>query len=261
MAGKNAKKRAKAAKVVGRSLEMSKTMWQMLANASLMADVHGAAAPLAAKCRLLAARAEYYLGEPENKNGLVRGELTSEEWAAFQELVAEFADASPPLRAFAQAMGEVGADRPMIVREVDNPKNQGEQAQQDAEAVHDPDALEYLVTMLDRMVSVSERTAPPTEQVVKDAMASIRSACKKLEALRESIVKSGGRGTVSLLLSTLEARSVCDLLWEFKATVHEDLELPPERTGEKEKVDRFLGCAVRFFARMADDHDVTGEAE
>jgi hypothetical protein len=146
----------------------------------------------------------------------------------------------------------------MIVREVDDPKNQDEQARQDSEAVHDPDALEYLVTTMGRMVSASEREDPPTEQVVKDAMASIRSACKKLEALRESIVKADGRGTVSLLLSTPEARSVCELLWELREASRDEMGVSPERAAEK---DRLLGCAVRFFARMADDHDVTGDAE
>jgi len=94
---------------------MSRVLWRALADVASMADTLGATTHLAERCRVLASRAEYYLGESGNKRGLVRGELAREEWMAFHELVREFADVSPPLKAFAQAIGEFDTDQPITV--------------------------------------------------------------------------------------------------------------------------------------------------
>jgi len=269
MAGKNAKKRAKAERAGIRSLEMSRDMWRMFAAVSSEADALGATASLAEGCRVLGARAKYYLGEPENKNGLVRGELSREEWEAFQKLVAEYADVSPPLKAFAQAVGELNPDLPIIMKKMTNPQDIGGQAQEDALMICRPKSLRSLIEVLDFMILQSDRdalqvpisedmamalgriTGGPMLKLRKDAMSSILSARKKMVALLEDILKPDNRSTVPLMMSADEAKDVSGLFLIFKNAVHAKIEAPPEQEQGKKEMDDLLACAVRFFARIA----------
>ena len=250
----------------GRSIEMSRGMWQMVANVAVMADTLGVTPPIAEKCRVLAARAKYYQGEPESKIGLVRGELPTEEWMAFRELVQKFANAPPALKALAQALGEAGIDQTMIVREKANPRKQDGLVQNDVETVCNPESLQFLLSVLERMVMLAGQTMPAmckesemalekvtgvtAQQMWENTLANIQSARQKLEALLESFLNSGGSAPMSLLMSTVEARLVCSMLSTFKEAAY--AAIPPDRAEEKKEIYRQLESAVRFFARMAD---------
>ena len=265
MLGKSAKQATKTGKT--RSLEMAREMWQSVADASSKADTLGLTTPIAEGCRLLASRANYYLGEPENKHGRVRGELTCKEWTAFQYLVTEFSDAAPPLKALAQALGECGIDQPLIVRGKAGPKNQDKLARQDVETICNPESLQFLLSVLDRMVMLTDHTVPPisketekalgklngvtAQQMWKETLANIRSARHKLRALLEKLLKSDGRAAASLLMSTAEARLVCGMLSTFKDAAH--AVIPPDRAEEKKEIERLLESAMRFFTRIGDE--------
>ena len=238
----------------------------MLANVSLMADALGAAAPLAEKCRTLSARAEYYLGEPENKGGRVRGEIAYDEWAAFQELVGKFGDASPPLKAFAQAVRQFDPDELVTVKEVLFSKEQDEQMQHDASVISCPVGLQSLLSVLDLIILRSKRpgaflsreaemkleqmTGVHVTNALKDPIEHIRSARKRLKALLED--PADGRAAVHLLMPAIEAKFVSAMLWLFKETVNAKTDAPPELAEGKKVMDDLLGCAVRFFARLGD---------
>ena len=275
MAGK--KRRAKAEKSGVRYFDLSRTMWQMLANVSLMADTLGAAPSIVEGCRVLSARAEYYLGEPENARGLVRGELSCAEWDAFQKLVEEFSDASPSLNALAQTIAECGTEQTMTVEKMSSLEDQDEQAQHDAEMISSPESLESILAALDFMVLHSEemRSSMPKEveqslmemsgvtiqEMWKDTMGNVRSARKKLKRLQEDMLKCDGCATAHLMMSTQEARVVSGMLWLFKEGVQTKIEVPPEHAEEMEEVDEVLESAVRFFARVGDATDLLEEED
>jgi len=262
MAGKNAKRRAEAGKSGVRFLDLSRDMWKMLANVSLMADVLGAHSSLAEKCRALSARAEYFLEKPEDKRGLVRGELTNEEWTAFVEVVEKFGDASPPLRAFARSVGGRDARQTITFKKLAD--DQDKQMQQDAAVVSNPASLRFLIRMLDFMVlrfdwDAVQRLMPNGEYVIpkqktwKRAKDGAGSAREKLNTLLEDILRPDGRTTAPLMLNTLEARSVCYMFALCKDVVYAGAEVPPDLKQDKKKAEHLLGDAVRFFDRIADE--------
>jgi len=216
-------------------------------------------------CRVLAARATYYLGEPENNHGHVRGDITREEWTAFHELAREFGDASPPLKALARVLGEFDSDKPIIIKKHAF-KNGNDQPRQDAEMVCSTEALEFLLNVLTYMVfysalkkspmpkdsekALEELTGVSAKQMWKETLNNISSACKILKTLQEDLRKDDGRETASLLMSIPEARSVWCMLWVFRKTVYAGAEAPPEYAKNKEDTDHLLVCAERFFARI-----------
>jgi len=259
MIGESAKQAAKTVKTGTRSLEMTKEMWRAVADASSKADALGLAPPIAEGCRLLASRANYYLGEPEDRHGRVRGKLTCKEWVAFQHLVTEFPDASPHLKALAQALGEAGTGQGVIVREKAAPKNQDTQAHQDAKMVCNPDSLGYIIAVINTMVALSDPRILTPEQMavledktgglarerIKKIGECVASAKVKMAAMRDTLLKTPGGTPVSLTLHSMESVCVYSLLRSFLAT---KIRVGDEQTAEK--CHRLIKCAVRFFGRM-----------
>ena len=132
MAGRNAKRRAKAAKAGKRSLEMPKELWRMMASVTTMAGAMGASESVAERCHKVAARAEYYLGETENKAGQVRGELTRDEWETYRELVEEVGDTSPQVKALADALAEL-EQNDLEIRQMIDVREESGDARRDTE--------------------------------------------------------------------------------------------------------------------------------
>ena len=146
-------------------------------------------------------------------------------------------------------------------------KDQYEQMRQDAAVVSRPDSLRCILAALDGMGSMrfgradfqesipneakatlENMTGVPTQQMWKEAKDNIRSAHMKLQAFLECTQKPDVR---ALMMSRLEARSVCGILWLFKESVHARMKAPPEHARGKREMDRILGCAVRFFSQLA----------
>jgi len=259
MIGESAKQTGETAKTGTRSLEMTKEMWRAVADASSKVDALGLTPPIAEGCRIFAARAKYYLGEPENRHGRVRGELTCKEWTAFQHLVTEFADAAPPLKALAQALGEVGTGQPLIVREKAGPKNQDELARHDVETVCNPESLKCIITVINTMVALSDpriltpdqmavledKTGGLARERIKEISECVASAKAKITALRDTLLNAATGTPVSLTLHSMESACVYSLLRSFLAT---KIRIGNEQTAEN--CDRLLKSAVRFFGRM-----------
>ena len=266
MAGKSAKRRAKAAKAGVRSFELSRDLWQMLANVSLMADVLGATPSLADKCRALSERAEHFLEVAEDKRGLIRGEVTNETWNAFLELIEKFGDASPPLKAFAKVVDEIDPNELITVKEVPIGKGQDDQVRHDAAVVTCPATLQSLMAVLDLTILRSERegfilsqdaeiglesmTGISVKNSRAEMMDHLRSARQNLEVLLEDIQKPDGRLTAHFMMPAVAAKLLSATLWMFKEEVNAKAEASPEHAGGKMAMDHLLGCAVRFFARM-----------
>lgn len=281
MAGKNAKRRAKAAKAGIRSLEMPKELWRMMANVTTMATTMGASESVAERCRKLAARAEYYLGEPENKTGRVRGELTRDEWAAYRDLVNELRDASAPVKALAQAIEGIEEEEDAIIHNVVDLRETDSQAKRDAAVVCQPDSLQLIIATLQMMSMMGQQKAPLSSeaqaalaqienmeggvsaaQYQKDMIACAKSAMTKLSAIRDTMLKAKGVLHFPLKLSLMEATTVYSALRAFRETVKVNVKAPPEYADQAVDMDRILSCAVRFFARMAGgDDDVMKELQ
>ena len=252
-----------------RSFELSRDMWKMVADISSTALDKATTPHLVEGCRVLAARANYYGGEPEDKRGLIQGELPQAEWAALQWLMEEFADDSLLLKAFAKAVIEFDPDQPISIMKKDCLKENDEQMRRDAERINCPKSLQTIIEVLDFMFTFSKRTrltvpketesalqemtGVPFQIMWKSMMGDFRSARKKLKALLEDIQRPDECGTAHLLISALEARAVYGMLMMFKIAAFVEMEVPPELSGNKEELDQLLGCAVRFFGRIADE--------
>jgi hypothetical protein len=271
MGGKNAKRRAKAAKAGVRSLEMHRDLWRMLADVSSTADTIGATPTVVDGCRVLAARAKYYLGEPENKRGLVRGELTSKEWNAYLDLVGELGNASPKVKALADAMEELDNDGGLAIRGIVDVKEQDEEAQRDAAMIFRPDSLERILSTIGAADMISSQTfaqipmpeeqkseleamtGVPVEQFAKATKAVIASAKAKLAKMRDSLLMSKGNTRVAFTLDLMEAAALYSLLADFQENVKVKVKGPPEIEQAQKDHAELIECAIRFFGRMAGD--------
>lgn len=269
MAGKNAKRRAKAAKAGIRSLELPKEMWQVLADVTSNADTYGATPPLVEKCRALAARARYYHGEPENKNGLVRGELPRVEWEAYCELVEKLGDTSPDISALAHTMEVLLDTQGLSVHTFVGIDDQDEQAQRDASTICQPIVLHTIIALLGMSVEFSERanTRNPmsaeeeadfakqsgisSEKARKSMRDGVESAREKLYGILHSVQDATAPTRIVFPLTGTEARAVYCSLQALQETVHIKKNATPEIKRLGEEVDDILKTAIRFFERMA----------
>jgi len=271
MAGKNAKKRAKAAKAGVRSLILSKDLWRVVANVTKMAGAMGASTSVAERCRLLAARAEYYLGEPENKRGLVRGELTSEEWIAYRDLVDELGSASPQVKALADAMEVFSDERELSAHEIIDMNDLDEQKRQYALSVCQPTTIEAIIALLagwlsyreqahrkylmarDEDVMCRSRDAVSQEEAAMNMANSAASAMKKLHAILNKLQMDNRPARVAFAFTGKESRTVYSLLKAVQEN-RNSREVPEEMRRLLE-ADNLLENAIGFFACLSENID------
>ena len=269
MAGKNRKRIDKAKKAGMQSLDMPKSVWRMIANAATLASAIGASPALAERCRQLAAKAEYLLGEPENRAGGVRADLTREEWEALRELTSR-ADATPMLKALAEAVDRaVGAldpaEGPALIKTILPGAEYGGRENDDYRLVLQHDHLAMIISCLSEMnllvntPSMNHISARmPRLAEIRENTAHTASALGKLKDALENARRAAPEPIFTLALSPIEAFSLHLLADSCLKGIWSDPRENGSDPESKKFVDaknffhRLLSAAARFFLRMAD---------
>ena len=287
MAGRNAKRRTRAAKAESRLLEMPKSLWEVVASAATLAGAAGVSGSILDTCRKLAAKAEYLLGEAENKAGRIRGELTSDEVIAFRKLIKRSKGTMPQgemldgvIRVL-ESLPDVPGDDPIEIDEVT-----GEE-QRDARMLYRPEVLALVIRSIGMFIEMTDARRISGEQSpgvgleqLDEMLVNLRSVHTKLAHAQTVVALAGGpppmiftRSEVEVLssafrmfLETIQLKMVPGKGVDFYRNPVMDyadasfelwgsMPIPEtEQSGMQVQIDNIrvvMECAARYFTRKA----------